>query len=387
MPLNVFMANNQQQRIALSTYFFMSGLCFSSWASRIPTIKEFFNLNDAQLGTILIAMPISALAGTVTSVWMVSKFNNREPLLVSFIVFASALIGVAFAKTTFFLVIMLCLFAISMRILNIAMNAQTISLQKKFKKNIIGSFHGIWSFGGVTGVLFSTAMVKTNSSIQTHFIIIGVLILISNVIAYKYSLADDRSSTGNKLIFGKPNVFILYLGLLIFFAAICEGGMYDWSGVYFKDVVKEDVFTYGYLLFMTCMAISRLFIDRLLDVLGMPIMYIISAILIIIGILTAILFPNFWTALIGFCLVGIGVSPIFPMTYMLAGKSKKYSPGMAISIIGTYSTVGMFIGPPLIGYLSHAFGLKNAFLTLAFCGIMFIPISQLFFKNLKREAE
>ena len=387
MPLNVFMANNQQQRIALSTYFFMSGLCFSSWASRIPTIKEFFNLNDAQLGTILIAMPISALAGTVTSVWMVSKFNNREPLLVSFIVFASALIGVAFAKTTFFLVIMLCLFAISMRILNIAMNAQTISLQKKFKKNIIGSFHGIWSFGGVTGVLFSTAMVKTNSSIQTHFIIIGVLILISNVIAYKYSLADDRSSTGNKLIFGKPNVFILYLGLLIFFAAICEGGMYDWSGVYFKDVVKEDVFTYGYLLFMTCMAISRLFIDRLLDVLGMPIMYIISAILIIIGILTAILFPNFWTALIGFCLVGIGVSPIFPMTYMLAGKSKKYSPGMAISIIGTYSTVGMFIGPPLIGYLSHAFGLKNAFLTLAFCGIMFIPISQLFFKNLKKETD
>ena len=27
-------------------------------------------------------------------------------------------------------------------------------------------------------------------------------------------------------------------------------------------------------------------------------------------------------------MVGIGVSPIFPMTYMLAGKSQKYSPGM-----------------------------------------------------------
>jgi len=112
-------------------------------------------------------------------------------------------------------------------------------------------------------------------------------------------------------------------------------------------------------------------------------MYIISGFLISLGILIAILFPNFSTALIGFCLVGVGVSAIFPMTYILAGKSKKYSPGMAISIIGTYAIVGMFIGPPLIGYLSYTFGLKHAFLLLIFCGLMLIPISQLFFKTQK----
>ena len=381
------MITTNHQRIALSTYFFISGLCFASWASRIPTIKDFFQLNDAQLGTILLAMPISALVGTLTSVWMVSKFNNRDPLLISFITFASSLIGVAFVKTTFLLVVMLCIFSISMRVLNIAMNAQSISLQKKFEKKIVGSFHAIWSFGGVSGVLFSTLIVRNNVSIQAHFIIIAVIILIANFVSYKFSLTNDKSATGNKLIFAKPDLFILYLGLLIFFAALCEGGMYDWSGIYFKEVVKEDVFTYGYLLFMTCMAISRLFIDKLIVVLGMPTMYIISAVLILIGILTAIIIPQFWTALIGFCLVGIGVSAIFPMSYMLAGTSKKYSPGMAISIVGTYATVGMCIGPPLIGYLSHTFGLKNAFFFLAFCGIMFIPISQMFFRNQKKEAE
>jgi MFS family permease len=201
--------------------------------------------------------------------------------------------------------------------------------------------------------------------------------------AYKFSLTNDKSTSGNKLIFGKPDVFILYLGLLIFFAAICEGGMFDWSGIYFKDVVKENVFTYGYLLFMICMAVSRFLLDRLLEKTGMPTMYTISGLLISIGVLVAILFPNFWTALIGFCLVGIGVSAIFPMTYILAGQSKKYSPGMVISILGTYAIVGMFIGPPLIGYLSHAFGLKYAFFILMFCGFMLIPISQLFFKSHK----
>lgn len=371
------------QRISLSSYFFLSGLCFSSWASRIPTIKDTFNLNDAQLGTILLVMPFCALLGTISSGWLVSKFESRKPLVVSFLLFSMSLIGISLAKTTFMLVCFLGLFATFMRVLNIAINAQSITLQNQFKFKIIGSFHGIWSLGGVIGVLFSTVMIKMGISIETHLAIIAILTIVSSVTAYRFLLKKDKSTAGNKLILGKPDKFILYLGLLIFFASICEGGMFDWSGVYFKEVVKEDVFTYGYLLFMICMATSRFFLDKLLDKIEMPIMYIISAIFISTGILLAILFPQFWTALIGFCLVGIGVSAIFPMTYILAGKSEKYSPGMAISIIGTYSIVGMFIGPPLIGYLSHNFGLKNAFILLMFCGLMFIPISKLFFMHQK----
>lgn len=377
------MITKQANRIALSTYFFLSGLCFATWASRIPTIKAFFKLNDAELGSVLLVMPIAALIGTVTSGWLISKFNNRDLLLFSFVFFALALLGTSLVFSTLFLILVLALFSICMRVLNIAMNAQSITLQTFYKKNIIGSFHGVWSFGGVIGVVFSTLMVKYNVTIQNHFLVITLITILATIIAYKYSLTKDKSTTGNKLIIGKPDPFIFYLGLLIFFAAICEGGMFDWSGIYFKEVVKEDVFTYGYLLFMIFMATSRFFLDKILDKIGMPRMYVISGLLITIGTLTTVLLPEFWTALIGFCLVGIGVSAIFPMTYILAGKSKKYSAGMAISIIGTYAIVGMFIGPPLIGYLSHAYGLQNAFFTLVVCGLMFIPISQLFFKTQK----
>ena len=107
--------------------------------------------------------------------------------------------------------------------------------------------------------------------------------------------------------------------------------------------------------------------------------YILSALLIGTGISTAVFIPTFWSALLGFCLVGIGTAPIFPMTLVLAGTSKKYSPGMAISIISTYAIVGMLIGPPLIGYLAHAFGLKSAFFIFIIAGLSFIPISKLLF--------
>ncbi len=374
-----------KQRIALSTYFFLSGVGFSTWASRIPTIKDFFNFNEAELGTVLLAMPIGSIIGLPISGWLVSKFDSRVPLIFSFILFVMSVILIGFVQTPFLLVLSIGLFAFCLRILNISMNTQSITLQKKFKKKIVGSFHGIWSTGGLLGVGFSTVMVKMNVTIGTHLLIIALFILIFALLAYQFTLKEDKSVSGNKLIFGKPDPFIFYLGVLIFFAAVCEGGMYDWSGVYFKEVIKEDIFTYGYLIFMTCMALSRFFCDRLMEAIGMRKTFVLSASFIAFGILIAILFPTFWTALLGFCFVGFGTAAIFPMTYILAGTSKKYSAGMAISIVSTYGILGMLIGPPIIGYLAHAFGLKNAFLIFVFSGLMLIPISQLFFNHQKKQ--
>jgi len=369
-----------KQRIALSTYFFLSGICFASWASRIPTIKEFFDFNDAQLGTILLAMPISSMIGLPFSGWLVSKFDSRIPLLASFIVFSFALVFIGYANTPFLFVLSICIFSFCMRILNIAINTQSLTLQKKFDKSIVGSFHGLWSTGGLFGVAFSTIMIKMDVTMQIHLLIISIVTLVVSIYTYQFTLKNDKSATGNKILLGKPDPFIFYLGILIFLAAICEGGMFDWSGIYFKDIIKEDIFTYGYLSFMTCMALSRFFSDKLMQEIGLQKTFIFSASLITLGILIAIVFPFFWSALIGFCLVGFGTAAIFPMTFALAGTSKKYSPGMAISIISTYGIIGMLIGPPLIGYLSHAFGLKNAFYLFIVVGLLFIPISSAFFR-------
>lgn len=376
-----FMEEKVKQRIALGTFFFLSGLTFATWASRIPTIKTFFNLNEAELGTILLVMPISSLIGLPISGWLVSKFDSRNPMLVSFLLFNVTLIWIGFVQTTLGLVVAISFFSFFMRIMNIAVNTQSIIVQRKFEKRIVGSFHGLWSTGGLVGVVFSTLMVQMNIGIANHLLGVSIFTTILIFIAYLYTIKNDKSSTGNKLIFGKPDPFIVYLGVIIFLAAICEGGMFDWSGVYFKEVINEPIFTYGYLSFMACMAFSRFFSDKLVQKIGMEKTYIFSSLVIILGILVAVLFPKFWSALIGFCLVGFGTAALFPMTFALAGTSNKYSPGMAISIISTYGILGMFIGPPLIGYIAHAFGLKNAFLVIIVVGLLIIPISQLFLRS------
>lgn len=363
----------------------MAGFGFATWASRIPTIKMDFDLNEAQLGNLLLAMPISSLLGLPISGWLVSRFESRFPLQISFILFVLSLALIGMADSLLAIIFGICLFSFCMRILNIAMNTQSLTLQKSFEKKIIGSFHGLWSTGGLAGVGFSTLMIKFKVPMDTHLIVVSVFCLLTSLFVYRSLLKKDRAIEGNKLILGKPDKFILYLGILVFFAAICEGGMFDWSGVYFKEVVKEDLFTLGYFIFMIFMALSRFFSDKVIERIGMKKMYVISSSFVSSGILLMIIFPYFWPAIIGFSLVGIGVAAIIPMTFSLAGTSKKYSAGMAISIIATYGIIGMLLGPPLIGYLAHLFNLRVSFILLLFSGLMLIPISQLFFRHIKGE--
>lgn len=376
-----------QQRLFLSVFFFISGFTFASWASRIPTIKTHFDFNEAEMGTVLLAMPISSLIGLPVSGWLVSRFDSRIPLSVAFAFNSLALASIGFAESTPVLIASICAFAFTMRIFSISANTQSIALQKNFSKKILGSFHGLWSTGGIAGVGFCTLMVATEVPMEIHLTLVASLALIITLVSYSYLLQQDRSSQGNKLILGKPDPYILYLGILIFFAAVCEGGMFDWSGIFFREVLNVRIFTYGYLIFMVCMALSRFFSDRIIDRYGMATTYLLSSILIIAGISLSVIFSTFRTSLVGFSLTGFGTAAIVPMTYALAGGSKKYSPGMAISIIATYATLGMLAGPPLIGYLAHAFGLRYSFIAFALCGLIFIPVSRQFFAFQKGQEE
>lgn len=369
-----------QRRIALSTFYFLSGFGFSTWTSRIPTIKELIGLNDAELGSILLVMPIASLVGLPLSGFLVSKFNTRKPLIGGYLLYALSLFSIGLAYDTISLIVSMFLIAFFMRIVNVSINTQAITVQKLYEKKINSTFHAMWSIGGIAGVGFTTLMVIYGVGMVTHLTIFACIVMPLAISAYFFLIPNDKATTGNKLILSKPEPFIVSLGFIILFASICEGGMFDWSGIFFREVVNAEVFTFGFLLFMTCMSISRLVSDKVMQAIGIKKTFVISALLVVAGVIVAVSFPFFYSALVGFALIGFGVAPIVPMALMQAGGSKKYAPGIVVAIISTYGTTGMLIGPPIIGYLAHAFQLRWAFLFLILTGLAIIPLSRLFFK-------
>lgn len=168
--------------------------------------------------------------------------------------------------------------------------------------------------------------------------------------------------------------------MIAFSSMVCEGTMFDWSGVYFDKVinVKEGLITLGYVAFMFTMASGRFLGDRLITNFGTTTVLRGSGIIIFTGLITSVLFPNIITATIGFMLVGMGVSSVVPIAYAMAGKSKKLAPGAAIASVSSIGFLGFLLGPPLIGFIAQASSLRWSFTVIGCLGlVMFFMANKL----------
>jgi MFS family permease len=158
---------------------------------------------------------------------------------------------------------------------------------------------------------------------------------------------------------------------------ICEGAMFDWSGIYFRKVVMADKnwIGAGYTAFMCTMATGRFLADKLVSRLGFNKTIQLSGLLIATGLSVAILFPYVPTAITGFFIVGFGVSSVVPLVYSQAGRSTTISPGMALAAVSSIGFFGFLIGPPMIGIVAGLSSLRISFLIIAVIGIIVVLIA------------
>lgn len=364
--------SNRQIRIAVSAFFFCQGLCFASWASRIPDIKTSLRLSDAALGTILLMLPAGQLTAMPFSGRLVTHFGSKKVLRICIVLYAICLTNLGLATQPWHLALGLFLFGVCGNMCNISVNTQAIRAEKLYGRPIMTSFHGVWSTAGFTGAAIGLLLMSQHISPYIHFWIITALVFITIIIVQKY-LQWGRAAvtTEKKSFFSRPDSILVQLGIIGFFSMASEGAMFDWSGVYFQDVVHapKSLIALGYLCFMIAMASGRFVGDKLIAGYGRPKMLKISGILISTGLFISVLFPHIITATIGFLIVGFGVSSIVPMVYSAAGKHSKIAPGMALAAVSSISFLGFLMGPPLIGYIAQLFSLRYSFAVIGLLGI------------------
>jgi len=357
-------------RIAISAFFFMAGLTFSTWASRIPDIKTALHLTEAGLGLVLFALPVGQLVSLPLSAWVSAKFGTKTVMLIASVLYPLTLVLLASAGSVTQLVMALFLFGVWANMINIAMNTQAVGVENLYGRSIMASFHGLWSLAGFTGAVLGSFFVSVGLTPLIHFsIICGVTGMI--VLAFfKNTLPNETSEQGSKAVFVKPDRGILILGLIAFSCMVCEGAMADWSGVYFQKVVETPAkfTTMGYVAFTATMALGRFIGDWLVTKFGVKRMLQLSGVVVTTGLLVAVLFPNLVSATTGFLLVGFGVSSVIPIVYGLAGRSTTMSASTALATVSTIGFLGFLIGPPLIGFIAQAAGLRLAFALIAVLG-------------------
>jgi MFS family permease len=368
--------NKLMLRIAVGAMFFMAGLSFSSWASRIATVQQTLGLSDAGLGAVLFALPVGLMCSLPFSGWIITKIGSKKLAIGALLVYAAALVSLGLAQNTFQLIVCLLCFGFSSNSVNIAVNTQAVATEQLYQRPIMAFFHGLWSLAGFIGAGIATfIMIANRISPFHHFTIMLVVIAIGVAVAARY-LKDDKVTDAGP-VFVMPDKSLITLGIIAFCSMICEGAMFDWSVIYFKKVVLAPVELegIGFTTFMLTMAGGRFVADWFAHKFGLKRTLQVSGSLTATGLLIAVAFPYVYTAMAGFLLVGAGVSSVVPMVYSAAGKSKTMSPGVALAAVSTIGFMGFLVGPPIIGFIAGIATLRASFILIACMGISVVVVS------------
>lgn len=366
-------------RLATSLFFFGMGFCFATWASRIPDIKSALHLSEAALGTLLFAMPIGQLFAMPFSGKVVTKYGSRTMTFLGLLLYAACLPLIGLASTKWHLALGLFLFGLFGNFCNIAVNTQGVHTQQLFDKPIMGSFHGSWSLAGFFGALTGLLMLALELTVLQHFGIAFAFVLIIIATNQKFmikSKAKQATENATYSFWKNPDKNLLLLGLICFCGMASEGIMFDWSGVYFKEIIKAPgaLVVLGYTTFMISMASGRFLSDFLVARYGARKVLIISGLVISAGLYSAVLWPYLIPCTFAFMLVGFGVSNVVPIIFNVAGNNENVPTGIALTIVTSISFLGFLMGPPLIGYIAELTSLKLSF---AFIGVFGVLVSLL----------
>jgi len=364
----------RRTRLAVAMVYFGMGLCFASWASRIPDIKTALRLSDAMLGTILLAIPVGQLLMMPFSGRLVTRFGSRKIILFAVPMYSFIFCSIGLVSAGWQLAVILFLFGLAGNLCNISINTQAVTVERWYGRQIMASFHGSWSLAGFAGALTGLLMMNLRMPPLYHFLTVTVFVLFNLSINQPF-LMEGKTVTApgtvRRRFFSKPDKMLFQLGVIAFFSMASEGCMFDWSGIYFKEVVKvpSSLVVLGYTSFMVMMAIGRFVADGLISEFGRMRWLRISGIMISSGLFTAVFLPYLVPSTIAFMVVGIGVSSIVPTVYSAAGRHPTIAPGIALATVASVGFLGFLMGPPLIGYISEAFSLRYSFAVIGLFGL------------------
>ncbi|RQP15541.1 MAG: MFS transporter [Parapedobacter sp.] len=371
--------SRERIRIAVALFYFCQGLAFASWASRIPDIKSALNLSDAQLGTLLFALPLGQLLTMPLSGRLVTQYGSRGVLRIAAPLYALVLTFLALASTGWQLGLVLLAFGVVGNMCNIAVNTQGVAAEQLYGRSIMTSFHGAWSIAGFMGALIGLLLINLHIGTYLHFWIILIFVVINTVINEKFLVSHVVTEQRKTSFFTKPDGVLVQLGIIGFCSMATEGAMFDWSGVYFKDIVQapSSMVVVGYASFMIMMAAGRFIGDWAIRRIGRRTLLQVSGCLIFVGMGIAVFFPTVVTASLGFMLVGLGVACVVPSVYSAAGRNSKISPGVALAMVSSVSYLGFLIGPPLIGYIAELASLRYSYAVIGLFGLMITTLISL----------
>jgi fucose permease len=364
-------------RLAVLAIFFLDGAVIATWAAQIPLVQEKFGLSTSVLGLALFA----GAAGSVVSLFFVGALIGRVgSRLITGITSALVCLGVALLvliPTFPLLIATLVVFGLSLGALDVAMNAQAVTVETRSGRPTMSTFHALFSTGGFVGAAIASLLLSRglSGSVEALLAAAGLAVLASLV--WRWLLPGERETIPRGSAIVLPTGPLLALGILTFLALLSEGSMADWSALYLRTGLgmSPSFAASGFAAFSLAMAASRFVGDWLRARVSAVRLLQFSGGLAALGLGVALLVGQPVAAIVGYGCVGLALANVVPILFSAAGRVPGVSPGTGIGAVATVGYLGFLAGPPAIGFVAQSTTLAVGLGVVVLCLALIVPLA------------
>jgi MFS family permease len=348
--------------VAVALIFFINGFVYATWVPRLAEIRAGLALSEGQLGLALLMLAIGALVAMPATGGLITRHGSRTLTAATVVLLGLALPPIAFAGGFAWLCLAFLLYGAATGALDVSMNAQGIAVERTYRRPIMSSLHGMFSIGAMAGAGATGFVASQGVGMVPQLLAIGALTIVLGFILTRAMLPAQADAGGRGEGFVLPDRRLVALGAIAFCGLLGEGAMGDWSAVYLDQSLGADVevAAVAFAVFSLTMALGRFSGDRIVARFGGGAVVCGGGALAALGLGATLLIGRPEVAIVGFGLIGAGLSCIFPVALSAAARTPGMAAGTAIAGVCTIGYLGFLIGPPAIGGLAEITSLPAA---------------------------
>jgi MFS family permease len=373
-------------RLATWTFFGLNGFALGMWVVHIPVIEAATGISHSTLGALLLVLGGAAFIGMQVSGPLADRFGHRVVVPAAGVLLGLSLIGPGLATNWWTLALALVFFGLGNGALDVAMNAQAVTVERVYQRPIMSAFHAMFSIGGAAAAALGAIVLGTGIRTSTTLTVCaavcvgGALFAGRHLIGTKVDAEPVEATAEPATRVAAPTRLVWLLGCLAFALMLSEGVANDWAALHLKDVLGTSPSTaaLAFGAFSVAMTAGRFTADRVTALVGPVAVVRYGAALAGLGLTIAAASPWVVVAIVGWALFGVGLSGCVPQLFSAAGNLDTRASGALMAKVVGLGYLGLLAGPAVIGGLTHWIPLNVAFiLPIVLCGVAAVGASVL----------
>ncbi len=379
-------------QIRIYAVFFLFAIALGGMLSRLPDLQRHLDVGERDLGLTMIGMAIGSLIALTVSAPLIGRLGAKWTAIITVFGTAAVYALVPWLPTAPAVFGALFVAGFLAGALEINVNIETDKLEAQLGRRIMNRAHGMWSLGFFVTALAGAGIRQLGISMEMHMLLLLVVVLVAGLVFFSGMVTTPERADAHKgehPKFALPTWGLLPLCMIGIAAFLVEGAGVDWSTIYMRDVFSAEPFVggLGLTVFTFVMAITRLYIDPFVDRYGPRQVALLLLCVATVGVLAVGFAPDQVVAIVGFGLMGMGCSAVYPLAVSAAAQRTDRPAAVNVAAIGQVTFVVFFLAPPLLGTVAEYTGIRNSYLIcLPVIALAFLALPALAKRRPKEEG-